>query len=154
MLSVGDAFPRVKLPALSGGERSVTGGVARVTLVTFGHSDCGTTKLALPVVDRLAAGRRDDGEVLCVLQEDATTARKLADELALRLPILLDEAPYAASAALGLVTVPTLFTLDVDGVVSGLVEGYSRRDLEALAEPVGLTAPLFADDDGPARRPG
>ncbi len=154
MVSVGDAFPRVQLPALTGGERSLTGGDARVTLVTFGHSDCGTTKLALPVVDRLAAGRSDDVEVLCVLQEDAATARKLADELSLRLPILLDEPPYAVSAALGLVTVPTLITLDGDGVVSSLVEGYSRQDLEALAEPVGLTAPLFADDDGPAMRPG
>ena len=154
MVSIGDAFPRVKLPTLAGGERSLAEAAARVTLVTFGHSGCGTTKLALPVVDRLAAGRSADVEVLCVLQEDAATARKLADELSLRLPMLLDEAPYAVSAALGLVTVPTLITVDVDGVISNLVEGYSRLDLEALAEPVGLTAPLFADDDGPAMRPG
>lgn len=154
MVSVGDVFPRVKLPALDGGEGSLADGASRVTLVTFGHSDCGTTKLALPVVDRLAAGRREGVRVICVLQEHASVARELTRELSLDLPVLLDEAPYAVSAGLGLVTVPTLITFDAHGVVSNVVEGYSKQEMEALAGPVGMTGPLYANDDGPPMRPG
>ncbi len=154
MVSIGDAFPRLKLPALAGGVGSLVGGTACATLVTFGHADCGTTKLALPVVDRLAAGSSDDVDVICVLQEDAPAARELVQELSLRLPVLLDAAPYVVSAGLGLVTVPTLIAFDAHGVVSHLIEGYSRQDFESLAAPLGMTAPLFAGDDGPAMRPG
>ena len=154
MIAVGDAFPETTLPALGGGESSLVAGGSRVTLVVFGHADCGTTKLTLPVVERLAAGRGDGAEVLCVLQEKAAQAQQLVDELGLRMPVLLEAAPYAVSSGLDLVTVPTLIAFGADGVVTSVVEGYSRKDLEALAEWVGMTGPLFDDDEGPAMRPG
>ena len=139
---------------MGGGEASLADGAARVTLVMFGHSGCGTNRLALPVVDRLATGSGDGVFVGCVLQEGVPVARELVGEFSLELPVLLDEAPYAVSAALGLVTVPTLITFDEDGVVNDVVEGYSRQDMEALAGRVGMVGALYAADDGPATRPG
>jgi hypothetical protein len=153
LIAVGDAFPRARLPELGGGHRALAGASSRATLVVFGHADCATTKLALPVVDRLAAGAAA-ADVLCVLQEDGVAAQSLVDELALQLPVLLDAAPHAVSAGLELSTVPTLVAIGAAGVVTSVVEGYSRKDLELLAESVGMTVPLFANDEGPPMRPG
>jgi hypothetical protein len=124
-------------------------------LVVIGHSDCGTTRLLLPYVDRIHRQRDPRHHVLAVLQDDAPAAQALRDELALDLPIALEADPYPLSGALDLTTVPTLLAVDADGLITGVSEGFRRADVEAFAAVAGHPTPFFsADDNAPALRPG
>lgn len=124
-------------------------------LVVVAHGDCNTSRLTLPFVDRIHARRGRGAGVLAILQEDPDGAAVLAADLGLSLPACLDEDPYALSAALDVGTVPTLFLVTRAGVVSKVVEGFQRDDLESLARDLGVKGPLFTPGDGaPAFRPG
>jgi hypothetical protein len=156
VIRAGDAFPDRVLrdpegqahplaPAWSSGP----------ALIAIGHAECGTTRLALPYLQRLWARRGAGANVLAVLQEDPAGARALASELALTLPLRLDETPYEMSHVLGVQTVPTFFLVGRDGRVARTAEGYSRDDLELFADDLGSPEPLFgADEEGPRFRPG
>jgi hypothetical protein len=123
-------------------------------LVVHGHRTCGTTRLALPFVDRLHR-RRTQGSVVAVLQDTPEAATDLARELDLTLPILLEPDPYPLAAELGLSAVPTLTLVGAEGKVLLRVEGFRRADLELFAERLGVDGPLFtATDKAPAQRPG
>jgi hypothetical protein len=147
-------FPDVRLPDLGGVSRPLheawTEGGA---LVVVGHSECRTTLLALPFVDRLH--RRLGSRVAVVLQDDAEAARGVVAELGLEVPVRLEAHPYPLARAVGLVCVPTLFLVDAKGRIARRREGFSRVDLMAFAEGLGAAEPLFAPgDDAPAFRPG
>lgn len=154
-LPPGSRFPDRPLRDLSGGTRRPSDSWREgPALVAVGHGDCATTRLVLPYVDRIHA-RRGRASVLLILQEDPRSGGDLVAELGLSVPACLDEDPYPLSSDLGLGTVPTLFLVAHDGVVSRVVEGFSRRDLEDLARELGVRGTLFApDDDAPAFRPG
>ena len=124
-------------------------------LVVIGHSDCDTTRLLLPYMDRIHRKRDQRHHVLAVLQDDPQAARALCDELALDLPIALEADPYPLSEALDLTTVPTLLAVDPDGLITRVSEGFRREDVEAFATVAGHPTPFFAaDDNAPALRPG
>jgi hypothetical protein len=153
--------PRAVLPAVS--LRSPAGTAHPLpaiwadapALVCIGHSDCGTTRLALPFVDRIHRRTGSKGNVVAILQDEAETAGGFARELALELPVRLDEDPYPVAAALSLTTVPTLLLVDEDGRIASFSEGFRRADFEALAARFGVAPPLFtAEDRAPALRPG
>jgi hypothetical protein len=93
--------------------------------------------------------------VAVVLQDDAATARALAAQLGLTLPVVLDPEPHALSRALELEVVPSLFLLEPDGTIAAVSEGFRRADLEAFASRLGVAGELFAADAKvPAFRPG
>lgn len=147
-------FPVVLLPDLDGVPRPLgaawAGGDA---LVAIGHSECQTTLLSLPFVDRLH--RRLGSRVVLVLQDDAEVARGVVEELGLEVPVRLEAHPYALARALGIACVPTLFLVDAAGRIARVGEGFLRVELMAFAERLGLADPLFLpDDDAPAFRPG
>jgi hypothetical protein len=121
-------------------------------LVVVGHSDCGTTRLTLPCLERL---HQRGGNVAAILQDDAETARELASELRLSLPIRLEFDPYPLSAALGVEVVPSYYLVGRDGAVVRTAQGFSRDELEAFAGALGVAGRLFAvDEPGPRYRPG
>jgi hypothetical protein len=154
VLAAGAAFPDASLPDLQGAERRVAESWARgPALVVVGHADCGTTRLLLPCLERLH--RRAGAGVALVLQDDPETARSLAAELGLTLPIRLDRDPYPFSAALDLTSVPTQHLVGGDGRVVRASQGFSREDLEGFARALGVASPLFgAHEEGPSYRPG
>jgi hypothetical protein len=147
-------FPAASLTGLDGRAHALPPERARhPAVILFGHSDCGTTRLALPFVDRMAA-RAGEGRVLAVLQDDENAARALAEELRLRLPVLLEREPYALADALALTTVPTLFLVEPDGGIAVRSEGFRRDALEAVAARLDAQ-PLFESSDTvPLLRPG
>jgi hypothetical protein len=154
VLAVGARFPSLLLPTPEQVAQPLSalweeGGA----LVVIGHGGCPTTRLALPYVDRIHR-RGSRLPVVAILQEDAASARALAEDLSLVLPLLLDPAPYVVGEQLGLETVPTLFQLDAEGRVVRVVEGFDRSDLESVAAAAGV-GPLFEPSDpAPARKPG
>jgi hypothetical protein len=86
------SFPEAALPDVEGRvaplREAWAGGLA---LVILGHRNCKTTRQTLPYVDRM---HRRGARVLAVLQDDAGSARDLARELDLALPMRLEEDPY------------------------------------------------------------
>jgi hypothetical protein len=148
------SFPDRELADLEGGTRRLgEAWAAGPGLVLLGHSGCDTTRFTLPFVDRLHRAR--GGSVVAVLQDTAEDARELKRRLGLDLTILLEPAPYALAAALGLTTVPTLFQVAPDGRIESVSEAFRRAGLEAAATHLGVTEPVFTSQDhAPELRPG
>ena len=111
-------FPHQSLPDLGGGERPfVTAWAARPAVFLVGHRDCVTTRMTLPFVDRIHRRRPADAAVIAILQDDPDSARELAQDLDLALPILVEPEPYPVAAELGLRSVPTVFLVGTDGSI-------------------------------------
>jgi hypothetical protein len=150
------AFPDVELAGLDGRRAPISEAWARGwALIVVGHSECETTRLALPFIDRIHRRRPPTVTAMAVLQDNATDARALVEELALELPVRLEEDPYPLAAQLGLGTVPTLFLVTPQGQIDAVAEAFRRADLEAFAARLQVPPPLFLPgDDAPALRPG
>jgi peroxiredoxin len=155
-IAPGAAFPNLTLPTLDGGPcRLADVWSAGPAVLAVGHSECGTTRLALPFVDRIHRRRPPTAGVLAIFQDDEAGAAAFARELDLRLPLALDRKPYEAGEALAIETVPTLYLVGADGRVSRVVEGFDRAAYEEVAREAGLPQPLFTDsDEVPTFRPG
>jgi hypothetical protein len=106
-------------------------------------------------VDRIHRRRGAGHAAVVVLQDDAETARTLAADQRLDVPIRLEGDPYLLAAELGIVAVPTLFLIDQGGSILKTTEAFDRADLEEYAARLGNGAPLFtAEDKAPATKPG
>jgi hypothetical protein len=150
------AFPDVDLAGLDGRRAPVSEAWARGwALIVVGHSECETTRLALPFIDRIHRRRPPTATAMAVLQDNAADARALVQELALELPVRLEEDPYPLATQIGLGTVPTLFLVTPQGQIDAVAEAFRRADLEAFAARLQVPPPLFLPgDDAPALRPG
>lgn len=153
-IAPGREFPSMSLPDLEGRLRPLGEAWSRgFALIAIGHSDCRTSGLTLPYVDRIHRRRGARAEVLVVLQDDPAAALEAVSGL--DVPVRLEADPYPLARALKLQTVPTLVLVDASGAVLGVSEGFRRADLEAFAERLGVAGPLFSvEDDAPALRPG
>lgn len=150
----GRPFPHIALPDLDGTSRPVLG-AAGSWIVAVGHSDCGTTRLVVPYLQRMHERRGPGSSVVLILQDDAATARALLKELALDLPVRLEPDPYPLSRELDLATVPTLFLVSPAGLIECGSEGFQRAAIEDLAHRLGVQGPFFLPADAaPALRPG
>jgi len=155
MTKTAGPFPRVSLPGIDAPARPIaevwSSGPA---LLLIGHSDCPVTRETLPYLDRIHR-RRNRGTAMAILQDEVGEARDLVRELQLELPIRLESDPYTLSAAVDLLTVPTIFALNAEGEIAIVSEGLSRADLESLAGHLGTEGALFGPEDTvPALRPG
>jgi len=149
-------FPRLALPDLDGVPREIEEcWAAGEALVLIGHRNCKTTRQTIPYVDRIHRRRGAGHAVLVVLQDDAATARGLAQDLGLEVPLRLEADPYPLAAELRLVAVPTLFLIRQDGTIAKTTEAFHRADLEEYAARLGNGSPLFTPEDrAPAMKPG
>ena len=150
------SFPALSLPDLDDAPQPLAAAWrAGDALLLIGHRNCKTTRETLPFVDRIHRRRASPHVVLAILQDDKETARELRGKLQLELPLRLEPDPYPLARELGLTTVPTLFLVDLSGAIRRVSEGFVRKDLEAFAERLGVTGPLFtAQDKAPAMKPG
>lgn len=137
----------VKAPAF--GLAQVAGG-APVVLVFF-KASCPTCQMSLPFLDRIAArGLR----ICAVSQDNQETAAEFNKEFKIRnLEMLYDPPPYAASDAFGVTSVPSIFVIEPDGMVSQAIEGFSKADFEDLGRRANF-AVFTPADRVPLMRPG
>jgi hypothetical protein len=149
-------FPGVELSGLDGKRAPISEAWARGwALIAVGHSECGTTRLCLPFIDRIHHRLPPTSTSVAVLQDSVADARALVEELALDLPVRLEEDPYPLATQLGLGTVPTLFLVTPQGRIDAVAEAFRRADLEAFAARLQVPPPFFLPgDDAPALRPG
>jgi hypothetical protein len=149
-------FPDVDLAGLDGERWPLAEAWAQgPALIAVGHSECETTRFALPFVDRIHQRAPETSMVVAVLQDSAADAQALVDELALELPVRLEDDPFPLSSRLGLGTVPTLFVVNRQGRIEAVSEAFRRSDFEDFAGRLRVPLPLFAaGDEAPALRPG
>ena len=65
-------------------------------------------------------------------------------DLGLALPVLLEADPYPLSAELKLRAAPTLMLVSREGAITRAAEGFSRDELEAFSQALGIAEPLFS----------
>ena len=130
--------PDFNLPLLDGGYRGLHdlldpgGGV-----LLFFKQDCPTSELVLTHIAPLAkALAREERFFLAIAEEDEATARAYREVHGIRFPIAWQTAPYPASQAYRITTVPTLFVVDGQGAIAERVEGFVKSEYEALGEAI------------------
>jgi len=104
-------------------------------------------------LERLAAN--NGLQVFGISQDEASATRGFAKRFGLTFPILLDPSAenYAASNAYGISSVPSLFLIERDGIVSKSFAGFSKRDFEQIGARSGVV-PFGPDDHVPEWKAG
>jgi peroxiredoxin len=159
-LRPGDAAPAARVRDLGGRALDLAGlAAARPALLFFYKGDCPASGVAAHALPRLAAAVPGVA-VAAVSQDGDADARAFAASHGLAgVSVLVDEAPYPASDAFGVLVTPTWLLLAPGGRVDAVAEGWSRDDANALAARAaalaGAPAPVVSTAaDGPGFRPG
>jgi thiol-disulfide isomerase/thioredoxin len=131
------------------------------TLYAFFHTECPTSEMTMPFLERLARVGQERGlRVVAVSQDEPSETAAFCDRLGVGVETLFDPAPWTASETLGLASVPTFVSVDAGGRVEKIVVGLQKERLEAYAERSAALAgrpsrPFFRPDENvPAIRPG
>lgn len=154
MVLTGTPAPAFTLPDLDG--KPVTLSSLHHTqpaLLVFFKVSCPVCQMTLPFLNRLQSSGKLT--VTAISQDDATATQRFRARFGVTLPALLDDedAGYPVSNAFQLTNVPSLFLVEPDGVISLGVAGFSKLDLEAIAERAGVQM-FQAGESVPAWRPG
>ena len=153
LLEVGSAAPGFRLARLDGSETALGELIARgAVLLVFFKVTCPVCQMSMPFLERLhLSGLRVHG----ISQNEAEDTREFNRYFGVTFPMLLDseEEGFPASNAYGIASVPTMFLVEMDGVVSRVIEGWNRTDMEGLGERAGMN--LFRPEDNvPAWKAG
>ena len=154
MLEAGSKAPAFHLKNLNGTSVALQDALTKgPALLAFFKIGCPVCQLTFPYLERLAGNPRV--QILGISQDDLDATKFFNERYGVTFPTLLDESKdgYAASNAFGISTVPSLFLVETDGSVSKAFSGFSKRDLEALGERVGVK-PFLPDDKVPDYKPG
>jgi peroxiredoxin len=99
--------------------------------------------MTFPFLERIhAAGA---ARIFGISQNDAADTREFNEEFGVTFPTLLDseDEGFPASNDYGISSVPTMFLVEPGGAITQVMEGWRKRDIEALAVPAvaGLFRP-------------
>lgn len=153
MLGAGDVAPDLELLSLEGKRQPLaalwSGGAA--VLVLFKVS-CPVCQLALPFLERISHGSL---RIAGVSQDNAAATASFRARFGVTFSTLIDdsEGGYAASNALGITSVPSVFVVEPDGVISKSFAGFSKQALEELGQRAG-SPPFRPEDNVPAWKAG
>ena len=154
MLEAGNKAPAFELRDLSGTSKPakeiLEDGPA---LIAFFKIGCPVCQMTMPFLERLAG--HNGLQIVGISQDDAGATRKFNDRFGITFRTLLDEvkAGYPVSNAFGISSVPSLFVLEQDGTISRAFTGFSKKDILALGDRVGVQ-PFRPDEKVPESRPG
>jgi len=131
-------------------------------LAVFVKTTCPACDLVMPYLKQLSeAYQRDGWQLWVVTQNDADASRQYARRFGAPFPVLVDEPEdWAVSRAWDPPATPTLFLIDREGRVEAITWGFSKADVNEMAERIarylGEPAMLVArpDDGNPDARPG
>jgi peroxiredoxin len=154
ILDSGSQAPGFRLSRLEGGAATLAEWTARGrVLLVFFKVTCPVCQLAMPFLERLHASGT---LAICgISQNDAADTREFNNYFGVSFATLLDseDEDYPASNAYGISSVPSMFLVGANGVISRVIEGWNKMDMEALGADAGTT--LFRPDDNvPAWKAG
>ena len=121
----GQRAPDFALPTLAGARMSLSSLRGKVVIVDFWAQWCEPCTKELPQLDKLQKEFAGKNVVILAVNLDKTkdNAQKLAQQLGLSLPVLLDPAGSVA-ATYDLPKMPTSFLVDKKGIVRFVHEGF------------------------------
>jgi len=155
-LTAGAHAPDFRLEDLAGGEKTL-GELLKngPVFLAFFKVSCPTCQYTLPFLERIYRGPAAGIQMFAVSQDDAEATREFHQEFGITMPTLLDSSrfDYPASDAYGLSHVPSMFLVERDGRISWALVGFSRKDLTALGEKLGVN-PFRAGEKVPEMRSG
>ena len=151
MLAAGDRAPSLVLPDAATGESVTDPWREGPVVLAFFKTTCPVCQMAAPKVQALAeAGVR----VVAIGEDSPREIQSYAERHGQKVTTLSETAPYPASDAFGIDTVPTLFRVDEDGTVRDAVVSWDRDRWNRLAEAAGGAAVSDEGDGLPPFRPG
>jgi peroxiredoxin len=127
-------------------------------VLAFFKTSCPVCQTTFPFLERLHQ-RFPDTPIWGISQDDAAETAEFATIYGITFPLLLDET-LEWTVNYGLVSVPSLFTINKDGTIAQATFGFAKADLEELNGILAQQArispePLFTDaDDVPTMKPG
>lgn len=110
-------------------------------LLAFFKSTCPVCQMTFPYLERIHRGRAPESlTIYGISQDDPEATREFNAEFGISFPVLLDteESGYPASNAYGIAHVPSLFLVERDGTIAWSLEGFNKRELEAVAGRAGV----------------
>ena len=136
---IGDPFPSIVLPDLSGSSLSIPGGVSgKVVIVHFWTDSCGNCRDEMPALETLYVHYNSRGLVIVAINVGQTTSqvKKFVDSLKITYPVLMDTDGKAAGLCGGF-GLPRTFILDREGVIRHKIIGeVTEETLKKLLLPV------------------
>jgi peroxiredoxin len=154
LLESGSPAPGFRLSSLEGGDATLAEWTARGrVLLVFFKVTCPVCQLSMPFLERMHGSGR---LAICgISQNDAADTREFNQYFGVTFGTLLDseDEGFPASNAYGIASVPSMFLVEADGVISRVIEGWSKADMEALGAVAGMS--LFRPQDNvPAWKAG
>jgi len=151
VIGSGDAAPSFTLPDADTGEPVADPWRAGRSVIVFFKVTCPVCQMVAPKVTALAEG----GVPVVAVGEDPPAAlQRYAREHGQRVPTVSEAAPYRVSVAFDISTVPSLFVVEPDGIISEAVGGWDRDRWNAVAASFGAPAVSAGGDGLPVFRPG
>ena len=153
-LNAGTEAPPFRLPLLSGSEASLGSLIASgPILLVFFKVSCPTCQLTFPFLERL----HTEGTlpIYAVSQNDPDDTAEFRSAFGVTFPVLLDseDLNFPVSNEYGISSVPTMFLIEPDGIISRVIEGWSKADFESLAARAGAI-PFRAGEKVPEWKAG
>jgi peroxiredoxin len=152
-LAIGAQAPDFELKTADGQTRRLSEELVRGPVVlVFYKAACPTSQFTLPFVQKIYSqlGTVAPWTLWAISEDDAGETSEFARQHGLTFELLIDEHPYAISAAYGLHNVPAIFLVQPDGTITLSDFGFSKESLNRIA---GFA--FFTPDDGlPSSRPG
>ncbi len=151
MLAPGDPASSLDLPDATTGESLADPWRDGAVVLAFFKTTCPVCQMAAPKVQALSeSGVR----VVAVGEDPPAEIRSYSERHGQKVTTLSEAAPYLASDAYGIDTVPTLFFVDEEGIVRDAVASWDRDRWNRFAEAAGGTAVSDEGDGLPPFRPG
>jgi peroxiredoxin len=154
MLEAGKPAPAFQLKNTSGDNASLEMILQKgPAILAFFKVSCPVCQLTAPFLERLGANNKV--QVIGISQDDAKTTTEFVHRYNMTFPVLVDEskAGYPVSNGFGIFAVPSVFVVEADGRISSAFNGFSKRDLQALGDRVGV-APFRPDEKVPDFKAG
>jgi peroxiredoxin len=130
------------------------------TIYAVFKTTCPVCEFTWPFLERVRQRAEGAFRILAVSQDDPGKTAAFHERLGVQLAMAFDPQPWAASDALGVTTVPTLFRVGPAGTVEETIVGFDRAGMEGLSRRAAALSgrpatPLFrADEHVPAIKPG
>jgi peroxiredoxin len=152
-LSIGTPAPDFELTDTNGKTHRLAEALRKGPVaLAFYKSSCPTCQFSFPYIQKIFSrtGHTSGVTLWGISEDDLEETRQFARQHGITFDLLIDDYPYAVSAAYGLDYVPAIFLIQPDGTVSASDYGFTKAGLNRIA---GFE--FFTAGDGlPATRPG
>jgi len=152
-LFMGAQAPDFELKDLNGQSLHLASALNQGPVVlAFYKAACPTCQFTFPYLQKIFSDvrRRPATPIWGISQDDLAETRRFAEEFGITFDLLIDEYPYPVSSAYSLKSVPAIFVVGTDGIISLSDFGFTKASLNQIA---GFE--WFSPNDGlPASRPG